>query len=94
MDQKKCPHCGNWSSWNLSLTDICEHCGKTLGGRDLENQEKRQADKKTNEDNWMFNIKDSDSDFKKGLKKVGNFSYTIFMAIISFILWLIAALPG
>lgn len=94
MDQKKCPHCGNWSAWNLNLTDVCDQCGKTLGGKDLENHEKREADKKTNEENWMFNIKDSDSDFKKGLKKVGNFFYTIFMAIISFILWLIAALPG
>lgn len=94
MDQKKCPHCGKWSTWNLNLTDTCEHCGQILGGKDLENQERRLADKKLNEDNWMFNVKDSDSEFKKVLKKVGNFFYTIFMAIISFILWLIAALPG
>jgi methionyl-tRNA synthetase len=94
MDQKKCPHCGKWSSWKLNLTDLCDHCGRVLGGKDLENQEKRLADTKANEDNWMFNIKDTDSDFTKVIKKVGNFFYTIFMAIISFILWLIAALPG
>lgn len=94
MDQKKCRHCGKWSSWNLNLFDLCDHCGQTLGGKDLENQERRIADKENNEDNWMFNIKESDSYVTKGMKKVGNFFYTIFMAIISFILWLIAVLPG
>ncbi len=94
MDQKKCPHCGNWSTWNRNFNDKCDHCGKALGGRELENHEKREADIKANAENWMFFIKESDSDFTKGLKKVGNFFYTIFMAIVSFILWLIAALPG
>jgi predicted amidophosphoribosyltransferase len=94
MDQKKCPHCGKWSSWNRNLSDLCDHCGKTLGGKDLENQERMLEDRQKSEINWMFNPNESDSSFIKGLKKIGNFFYTIFMAIISFILWLIAVLPG
>ncbi|SDD46799.1 hypothetical protein SAMN04488104_103145 [Algoriphagus faecimaris] len=94
MGQKKCPHCGKWSNWEMNVTDRCEHCGQTLGGKDLENQEKREKDKLKNEEDWLFNIHENDSSIVVGLKKVGNFFYTIFMAIISFILWLIAALPG
>tara|TARA_R100000455_G_C6257780_1_gene113417 strand:+ start:695 stop:979 length:285 start_codon:yes stop_codon:yes gene_type:complete len=94
MGQKKCPHCGQWSDWNQNLTDTCQHCGKPLGGKDLENQQKREADKKSNEENWMFYIKEDDSDLVKTFKKIGNFFYTIYMAIITFIPWLIAALPG
>ncbi|MGM0946042.1 MAG: hypothetical protein ACQEW9_12730 [Bacteroidota bacterium] len=94
MGQKKCPHCGKWSNWEMNVTDRCEHCGKTLGGKDLENQEKREKDKLKNEEEWLFNIHENDSSIVVALKKVGNFFYTIFMAIISFILWLIAALPG
>ncbi|GMQ27701.1 hypothetical protein [Algoriphagus confluentis] len=94
MGQKKCPHCGEWSTWTMRLTDLCEHCGKTLGGKDLENQQRREETIKANEKNWMFFIDENDPVWKANLKKIGNFFYTIFMAIVSFILWLIAALPG
>lgn len=94
MGQKKCPHCGEWSSWNMNLTDRCEHCGQPLGGKDLKNQERREQEQLKNTEDWLFAIKKTDSPFVVSLKKIGNFFYTVFMAIISFILWLIAALPG
>lgn len=94
MGEKKCPHCGKWSDWNQNLSDRCTHCGKPLGGTDLEYQEKRAAQKKANEEQWVFYIKDTDSTFVKNMKKVGNFFYTIYIAIITFLAWLIAALPG
>lgn len=94
MGQKKCPHCGEWSNWKMNLTDPCEHCGKTLGGKDLENQKRREESLEADEKNWMFYIHENDPAWKIRIKKVGNFFYTIFMAILSFILWLIAALPG
>jgi uncharacterized membrane protein YvbJ len=94
MGEKKCPHCGKWSSWNQDLNDICDHCGKSLGGIDLEYQKKREEQKKANEEQWIFYIKETDSDFVKTMKKVGNFFYTIYISIITFIAWLIAALPG
>lgn len=94
MGEKKCPHCGEWSTWNQQLTDSCNHCGRTLGGKDLDYQEKRAAQEQKNIENWIFNIKESDSNFVKGWKEVGNFFYTVYLAIITFIVWLIAALPG
>lgn len=94
MGEKKCPHCGKWSTWNQQLTDTCDHCGKTLGGTDLEYQLKREAQEKTNRENWIFYIKEDDTDFVKTWKKIGNFFYTVYIAIITFIAWLIAALPG
>ncbi|MEX0884238.1 MAG: hypothetical protein WDZ72_12265 [Cyclobacteriaceae bacterium] len=94
MGEKKCPHCGKWSNWNQNLNDVCDHCGKSLGGRDLEYQEKRAAQKKASDEQWIFYIKDSDSEFKKGVKKAGNFFYMIYISIITFLAWLIAALPG
>jgi hypothetical protein len=94
MGEKKCPHCGNWSSWNQNLKDTCDHCGKSLGGIDLEYQEIRARDKQANEEQWIFYIKESDSSFIKAMKKTGNFFYTVYMSIITFLAWLIAALPG
>lgn len=94
MGEKKCPHCGEWSAWNGDMRDACDHCGKPLGGRDLDYQEKRDADTKRNEEQWIFYIKESDSEAVKLAKQVGNFFYTIYMGIITFIAWLIAVLPG
>jgi endogenous inhibitor of DNA gyrase (YacG/DUF329 family) len=94
MGEKKCPHCGKWSKWTTNINDKCEFCGNSLSGRDLEYHENRQKDIQANKEQWIFHIKETDSKFIAGLKKVGNFFYTIYMAIITFLAALIAALPG
>ncbi len=94
MGEKKCPHCGEWSSWTTDMNDTCDHCGKPLGGRDLEYHNIREKDKQANKEQWIFHIKEDDSDFTIGMKKVGNFFYTVYMGIITFLAWVIAALPG
>ena len=94
MGQKKCPHCGEWSSWQVSVHDRCLHCGQALAGRDLEYYEKRQKELKTNEENWIFFIREKDPNWMKVLKKVGNVFYTIYIAILTFLAWLIAITPG
>lgn len=94
MGQKKCPHCGEWSKWTTNMNDLCEHCGKALGGRDLEYHIIRERDKKANKEQWIFDIKETDSAFMKGLKTVGNFFYTIYIAVLTFLAWLVAVMPG
>jgi predicted amidophosphoribosyltransferase len=94
MGEKKCPHCGNWSEWSGNLDEACSVCGKPLGGKDLHYHQKRQTEKKANDENWIFYIKETDNAFVKNAKIVGNFFYTIYMAIITFLVWLIAMLPG
>jgi predicted amidophosphoribosyltransferase len=94
MGEKKCPNCGQWSKWTTNYKDICEHCGHPLGGSDLAYQEIRERDTKANEEQWMFYIKEDDSEWVKTWKKIGNFFYTIYIAILTFLAWVIAALPG
>lgn len=76
------------------MNDLCEHCGKALGGRDLEYHEIRERDKKANKEQWIFDIKETDSPLIKGLKMTGNFFYTIYIAILTFLAWLVAIMPG
>lgn len=94
MGEKKCPFCGEWSEWTTSINDTCKHCGKPLSGKDLVFHENRLRDKKSNEEQWIFYIHETDSDLVKSLKKVGNVFYTIYISIITFLAWVIAALPG
>ncbi|EOZ96089.1 hypothetical protein A33Q_2682 [Indibacter alkaliphilus LW1] len=76
------------------MNDLCEHCGKPLGGRDLEYHEIRERDTQANKEQWIFHIKEDDGPIMRGLKKTGNLFYTIYMAILTFLAWLIAILPG
>ncbi|MCE7057490.1 hypothetical protein LZF95_22605 [Algoriphagus sp. AGSA1] len=94
MSQKKCPHCGKWSIWTNNYKDRCEHCGELLSPVELQREQKKAIDKERNEKEWMFYINPDDSPVVKFFKKSGNLFYTVFMAIITFIMWLIAALPG
>ena len=94
MGEKKCPHCGNWSKWTGDLNEACNSCGKSLAGKDLDYHLKRQKETKANDEKWIFFIKETDSPFARYSKIVGNFFYTIYMAIITFLVWLIAMMPG
>lgn len=94
MSQKKCPNCGNWSAWTENYEDRCEHCGEVLSPKELERRDKLEQEKENNTKEWMFYINPDDSALARFFKKSGNLFYTVFMAIMTFILWLIAALPG
>lgn len=94
MGEKRCPNCGKWSKWTQDLQDVCEHCGQELSLKEQANLKRIESHIQDREENWMFFIKKTDSAWLVTLKKTGNFFYTIFMAIISFILWLVAAFPG
>lgn len=94
MSQKKCPNCQKWSVWNTNYDDRCEHCGELLAPVEAQRVEKQKQEAIRQEEEWMFYIKPEDNFLQKGLKKVGNFFYVIFMAIMSMLMWLIAALPG
>jgi len=94
MGEKKCPHCGKWSTWNQKLDDPCDHCGLPLGGEDLKHQQKVKKDAQDRAEKWIFYIREDDSDLMVTLKKIGNTVYIIYMSILSFIAWVIAALPG
>ena len=93
-NQKKCPHCGKWSMWSNNFEDLCEHCGQILSPIELDRRDKREKEKEIKEKEWMFYIDPDDSGLVKFFKKSGNLFYTVFMAIMTFIMWLIAALPG
>lgn len=94
MGQKKCPHCQQWSDWDQDIEDTCEHCGQKLSLMEIQRNQKREEERIANEQKWMFYIQKSDPPFMVFLKKAGNLFYTVFMAIMTFLLWLIAALPG
>ena len=86
--EKKCPNCGEWSSWSGDLDDTCDHCGAYLSPAERKNRQEKETRDRQQEENWMFHYDNDASVFEKIYKKTGNFIYMIIMAIVSFIMWL------
>lgn len=86
---KKCSNCGEWSHWNLSLDDKCEHCGEYLQKQEKEKAEEKAVIKQLQEKAFLFHINENDNIFQKILKKGGYAVYLIILAIVSFLSWIL-----
>jgi len=94
---RKCPHCGQWSEWTGHPADLCEHCGSILDEagfiRKVEEEEREaEEDKRFGID--LIEIYPDDNMVVVFLKRIVQGFQIVFMAILSFFLWLIALLAG
>jgi len=91
--EKRCPHCSKWSSWNGNLDDKCEHCGEYLKLNErIEIAEKEEKQKKLQfnfKEKFPFTVKEGDNLVVKGVKTVGYWVYFVFMSIMAVLLWII-----
>ncbi|AMM51497.1 hypothetical protein TH61_10380 [Rufibacter sp. DG15C] len=96
-DTKKCPHCQHWSAWHQQVTDRCAHCQSLLDPKAYQrllDQDTRQEAEKNQFNVVLIEILPTDSAFTKFWKRIVQGFQLTFMAILSFILWLIALLAG
>lgn len=87
--QKKCPHCKEWSVWEVSIDNTCEHCGEYLLAKERKEEEARVERIRKDKENFMFTVKPTDSPLMAGFRRVGYVFYVIYMAILSFITWVL-----
>lgn len=89
--QLKCKHCGDWNEF-ASDSQVCKSCGnpiQVITDAEVESLERRKTTGEIN-----IPIHPNDSWIKRNLKHVFNFVQVVFLAILSFFLWLFAAGPG
>jgi len=94
---RKCPTCGQWSEWNQNPSDRCRHCGNVLDPQAVKARKKRQEDEFRQKDQLnitLIEIYPYDSAFTRFWKRIVQAFQISLMAIISFIIWLIALLAG
>lgn len=77
------------SGWDVLEDDTCEHCGSRLT---LESDIKPDLPEEKEES--ILDIKPGDSLFIVILKKTGWVIQMIFIAIMSFFIWLISIITG
>lgn len=92
---KKCPVCQQWSAWQQRPDDRCEHCGALLDPRALESAVAREAlaNQKTSSV-ILMEIKPTDGPVVRFFKTIVRGGQLAFAAIVTFILWLVAAVAG
>lgn len=81
---QKCENCGKWTD---TSNYFCQHCGKLLNEKRLEQEKQRHEQTKL--DLILIKIKPTDSLPVVFVKRLAQGIQIIYMAILSFILWLI-----
>lgn len=92
--QKKCENCGQWTIWNHQLNDTCKHCGQLLDKRTITELQNYEEQEKKRDEISFFVPKPGENPFISGFRRAAWLVHVIYMAIVSFILWLIAGLAG
>lgn len=93
---KKCPECGEWSSWNVNIEDLCSHCNKPLSPVELKNQaDLDELDRQNkNFSITVVQIKEDDNIIVVAVKRVIQAVQLSVMAIVSFVIWLVTVVVG
>ena len=85
--EKICPNCKKWTHYTLKADDVCEHCGQILSTYKQEKEERGERIKST--PMGLFAIAETDGALLSSAKRVANFGYVIFTAVVGFVIWFI-----
>ena len=94
-DSKKCPHCGQWSVHQRQPDDRCEHCHELLDPKapgqaaDLQQAWNWQMPKV-----MLIDIDPTDAWPLRMTKYAVRGGQMLFIATLSFIIWLVTAAAG
>ncbi|WP_426060986.1 hypothetical protein [Hymenobacter sp. B1770] len=95
LASKKCPNCHQWSIWQQSPNDRCEHCGELL---DPQAQKSAVAREKLANQKMpsvvLMEINPEDGPIKRFFKTIVRGGQLAFAAILSFIVWVVAVVAG
>ena len=93
---KKCPHCGQWSSWQQQTGDLCTHCGQPLDPQRLAGEAARreQEARPAAPGLTLIEINPEDGLLLSCLKYVVRGGQLAFAAILAFLVWLVTALAA
>lgn len=94
--QRKCSYCGFWNE----AVDYCVQCNTPISSEAVrQNRQQIELDKKAKEikpklDAFFERWKNSSNPILSILYKIAYGIWTVYMAIVSFIIWIVALGPG
>lgn len=87
--ERKCDSCGQW---NVGSPKICEHCGKYVDLRVLENEKKEE--RRVYEEAEKIREFENKPPVIRFFIRIGRLAETVFIAIVTFFAWFIFWLGG
>lgn len=91
--EKKCSSCEQWVADDGTLEAICSHCGVALRSEEkFSETRKRRLEHKRRvkfEDRYPFHVRPGDNFAMKWIKQGGHYLYLAFLALMSFITWVV-----
>lgn len=88
--EKKCPRCGQWTTWSKQPDDHCIHCGFELMAETIE-KEKLRKERFYQKPGGLITIKGTEPGWIQGIYRAINFVYVIFVGIMAAIVWFITS---
>ncbi|TVT41847.1 hypothetical protein FNT36_10525 [Hymenobacter setariae] len=96
VSTKKCPFCEQWSEWDMQPNDRCSHCGKLLDPQasNRARQEAATAHKNAASRIRLIQIHPDDSAIIRFLKWIVRGGQLLFIALLSFFIWVATIAAG
>jgi predicted amidophosphoribosyltransferase len=96
VSTKKCPFCQQWSEWEQQPDDRCSHCGKLLDPQasNRARQQAATAHEQAASKVRLIEIKPNDSFLMRLLKWIGRGGQLLFIALLSFFIWVVTIAAG
>lgn len=92
---KKCGYCQQWSGWQQSSDDRCEHCGHLLAPRaHADALARNEQENQPMPALFKVEIHPDDSPTVRFFKRIALGGQMLFAAIIAFIVWLVTLAAG
>ena len=96
---RRCPACKKFSHSDGTPEAACEHCGAYLDPVEVQSkrkyeEEKRRAEIKHEHPVFWINVRPGDGALRGAFVRMIQGAQIVYMAIISFILWLVAIIAG
>lgn len=92
--EKKCPHCGNWTTWKKQPGDRCSSCQGLLDPKAFEDKQKREEKERAFKENDFFRVRETDNFLMVTVRKVGWVLHAIFAFITWAFLWFVTTFSG
>lgn len=100
LNQRKCHACGTWNDAN---TTHCSNCGELIDptmrrakarAHSLEQHREKRGAKESKTEKWIRKMRQSPNPFARGFAYVLSMAFSVYMAVLSFFIWLIAFFSG
>ena len=92
--EKKCPHCGEWTTWNKEPSDRCTLCNELLDEVSMREKEHRETKERVDKENDFFRVREDDHFLMIAIRRISWVLHAIFAAIAWAFLWFVTTFSG